>query len=500
MNSIALSMFSEPAAMPIQSAESSPPGGSLFGALVAAVAKGGEPGVEGSTAALDDVDMAQPNSTADMPPPFVVREWLAQTETPPSLPKGLISGLEKFQENEHDPAASEAPLPDSSEPADSEIVVPGDIAALRSGKGPARAANNAPPADDQHPLPAGDSTKILSQTSNSVEPPSVASGEARDIGDPASPSAEPMNPLQYFAGAGWTAPHAKSGSKTGETREATTIPTISESTLELQTRGHIERADRTPPSAAPVQLPAAASSELKSPTGRITDDATSRVADVPKTSSAPEGPKIAQAGTQSPSAGAVDPVSQFSINPQPNTASSNSEGVVAPSQPANVSAATDGSADAPVKLAPSARNEQSPEMESLALHIAARSARGDSRFTIRLDPPELGRIEVNLSMNSHGHAQAVLAVEKPQTLDLLLRDAHGLERALKDAGLELGSNLSFSLKEEGRPTFARDDNQGKPGRTVEIVPSDKANALAALNAPLLEQLYGSRTARLDITV
>lgn len=139
-------------------------------------------------------------------------------------------------------------------------------------------------------------------------------------------------------------------------------------------------------------------------------------------------------------------------------------------------------------------------MEALALHIAARSARGDSRFTIRLDPPELGRIEVNLSMNGHGHAQAVLTVEKPQTLDLLLRDASGLERALKDAGLELGSNLSFSLKEEGRPTFAREDNQGPPDRTVEVVPSDKANALAALNAPLLEQLYGSRTARLDITV
>jgi flagellar hook-length control protein FliK len=233
---------------------------------------------------------------------------------------------------------------------------------------------------------------------------------------------------------------------------------------------------------------------------RVTYESTSAAVDVTKAPKAPEGPKVAQAGIQSPSAGTVDPVSQFSVNVQPSTPPSNSEGIVAPSQTANVSAATDGSADAPVRLAPSARNEQTPEMESLALHIAARSARGDSRFTIRLDPPELGRIEVNLSMNSHGHAQAVLAVEKPQTLDLLLRDAHGLERALKDAGLELGSNLSFSLKEEGRPTFAREHNHGPHGRAVEVVPSDKANALAALNAPLLEQLYGSRTARLDITV
>ena len=140
-------------------------------------------------------------------------------------------------------------------------------------------------------------------------------------------------------------------------------------------------------------------------------------------------------------------------------------------------------------------------MQALALHIAARSARGDSRFTIRLDPPELGRIDVNLTMNSHGHAQAVLTVEKPQTLDLLQRDASSLERALKDAGLELGSNLSFSLKEEGRPTFARDDHHhGSSARTIEVVPSDKANAIAALNAPLLDQLYGSRATRIDITV
>lgn len=483
--------------MPIQSAESSPPGGSLFGALVAAVAKGGEPGVEGSTAALDDVDMAQPNSTADMPPPFVVREWLAQTETPPSLPKGLISGLEKFQENEHNPAASEAPLPNSSEPVGSEIAVPGSIAALRSGKAPDLAANDAPPADDGHPLPAGDRPKILSQTSNSVEPPAAASGEARHVADPGAPSAEPVNPRQYFAGAGWTTPHSKLGGKTGETRESTTVPTISVSSpTEPQTRGHTEQLDRMPSPAVPIQRPADASPESKASAGGTTD-ATSRLADVPKT---PEGPKIAQGGTQLPSPGAADPVSQFSINAQPNAPSSNSEGVVPPSQTANVSAATDGSADAPVKLAPSARNEQSPEMESLALHIAARSARGDSRFTIRLDPPELGRIEVNLSMNSHGHAQAVLTVEKPQTLELLLRDTHGLERALKEAGLELGSNLSFSLKEEGRPTFAREDNQAPRGRTVDVVPTDKANALAVLNSPLLDQLYGSRTARLDITV
>jgi len=505
MDAIVLSMFSEPAAMPIQSTESPTPGGSLFGALVAAVAKGGEPEAETSTSAPDDGDTAQSDSTAKMPPPFIVREWLVQTETPPPLPKGLISGLEKFQENDH-PAAPEGVVSESPELDDGEITESDETAesvglpALQSNSRPSRAANDAPSADDEHPLPAADRQKIPLQTSNSVEASSAASVEALRIAEPAPPAA-PVDPRQYFAGIGRTAPQSEASGKTGEPPRSATGHTRSESALlELQTPAHTARAGRTPTSIPPVQLPADTSSEIRSSIGSMTDEATPRASGVPKTPQTPEGPKIAQAGTPSPSAGTADPVSQFSINAQPNAAPANSESGVAPPQATNVSAATDGSADAPVRLAPSARNEQSPEMQALALHIAARSARGDSRFTIRLDPPELGRIEVNLSMNSHGHAQAVLAVEKPQTLDLLLRDAHGLERALKDAGLELGSNLSFSLKEEGRPSFAREHHQGPPGRTVEIVPSDKANALAALNAPLLEQLYGSRTARLDITV
>ena len=153
----------------------------------------------------------------------------------------------------------------------------------------------------------------------------------------------------------------------------------------------------------------------------------------------------------------------------------------------------------PVKLAVVTREGQTAEMQTLALHIAARWAKGDSKFTIRLDPPELGRIDVNLNVNSQGHAQAVLAVEKPQTLDLLLRDAPTLERALKDAGLELGGNLSFSLKEEGRQGFASEDRYSPPARTLELV-QEPPKAPAALTASLIEQVYGLRAARLDITV
>ena len=234
------------------------------------------------------------------------------------------------------------------------------------------------------------------------------------------------------------------------------------------------------------------------PTARMADEAAkASEADKPKTTHVADRPQIAEPATAPPaSSRAPEALPQ----PTANTATPTPDNISAPPPAANISAAAESSVDMPAKLTAATREGQTAEMQTLALHIAARWAKGDSRFTIRLDPPELGRIEVNLSVSSHGHAQAVLAVEKPQTLDLLLRDAPTLERALKDAGLELGSDLSFSLKEEGRPNFARDDQYSPPARTLELAPSEAADSHPALNAGLVEQLYGLRTARLDITV
>ena len=223
----------------------------------------------------------------------------------------------------------------------------------------------------------------------------------------------------------------------------------------------------------------------------------------PKTAHPVDSPKPSEPNTV-PSARAPESLPPPAANqqaPQANTSTQTPDSVGVTLSTTSSPAVADTNAEQPVKLALATRaNQQTSELQTLALHIAARSARGDSRFTIRLDPPELGRIDVNLSVNGHGQAQAVLAVEKPQTLDLLQRDAPALERALKDAGLELGGNLSFSLKEEGRSQFARDENDTRPPRTLELVPTETTNKRPVLNESLTDHLYGLRIARLDITV
>lgn len=106
---------------------------------------------------------------------------------------------------------------------------------------------------------------------------------------------------------------------------------------------------------------------------------------------------------------------------------------------------------------------QLPAM-AIALQIARNVQKGLSRFNIQLDPPEMGRIDVRMEVQRDGQVAAHLVVEKPQTLDLLQRDARALQQALNDAGLQADSDsLSFSLRDENAGGNARGFSGGEAG-------------------------------------
>ncbi|WP_417768329.1 flagellar hook-length control protein FliK, partial [Stappia sp.] len=106
-------------------------------------------------------------------------------------------------------------------------------------------------------------------------------------------------------------------------------------------------------------------------------------------------------------------------------------------------------------------------------HLAAEVARfvqkGQTRFQIRMDPAELGRVDVELKVSRDGTVRAHLAVERSETLDMFLRDQRGLEKALDAAGLKLESGgLEMSLKnQDGSTAFDRgeggDSRSSQPG-------------------------------------
>ncbi|MGA2054514.1 MAG: flagellar hook-length control protein FliK [Bradyrhizobium sp.] len=88
-------------------------------------------------------------------------------------------------------------------------------------------------------------------------------------------------------------------------------------------------------------------------------------------------------------------------------------------------------------------------LSGLAVEIAANVKGGKSSFEIRLDPADLGRIDVRVQIDQNGQVTSHLTVEKPETLSMLRQDAPRLQQALNDAGLKTDSGgLQFSLRDQ----------------------------------------------------
>ena len=105
-------------------------------------------------------------------------------------------------------------------------------------------------------------------------------------------------------------------------------------------------------------------------------------------------------------------------------------------------------------------------LNGLAVEIAASAKSGKSRFEIRLDPAELGRIDVRIDVDRNGQVTSHLTVEKPETLAMLRQDAPQLQRALEDAGLKTGDGgLQFSLRDQSS-SGQNNGNESRPQRAA----------------------------------
>jgi chemotaxis protein MotD len=109
----------------------------------------------------------------------------------------------------------------------------------------------------------------------------------------------------------------------------------------------------------------------------------------------------------------------------------------------------------------------------IAVEIATRAQAGHRQFDIRLDPPELGRIDVRLDVDNGGNVTSRLVVERAETLDLLRREAPHLERALQDAGLKSGDNaLQFSLRDQGGGAQGQNQSDAPLRNAARLLVSD----------------------------
>ena len=142
--------------------------------------------------------------------------------------------------------------------------------------------------------------------------------------------------------------------------------------------------------------------------------------------------------------------------------------------------------------------QAAPNLPALAVEIAAKSQSGAKQFDIRLDPPELGRVDVRLSIDATGKASAHLSADQPQTLTLLQNDAPALTRALREAGLDVSQDgLNFSLRQQAENFNGNTGEDGRRGSPRNF----SLTATADIDAAAVTAAYrGAANGRLDIRV
>jgi flagellar hook-length control protein FliK len=129
-------------------------------------------------------------------------------------------------------------------------------------------------------------------------------------------------------------------------------------------------------------------------------------------------------------------------------------------------------------------------LSGLAMEIAASANSGKTRFEIRLDPAELGRIDVRIDIDRHGQMTSHLTVERPETLSMLRQDANQLQRALDNAGLSTGnSGLQFSLRDQSSQG-QNDGNQSNPN-AHRLVVSEENSVPAVVAGRSYGRMLGS---------
>ena len=89
-------------------------------------------------------------------------------------------------------------------------------------------------------------------------------------------------------------------------------------------------------------------------------------------------------------------------------------------------------------------------LPAFTAQISRNFAAGQDSFNVKLNPSELGRVDVRVINNDDGTVSTQIRVERSETLDLFQRDIRALERTLQQSGVKLGSDgIDLSLKDNG---------------------------------------------------
>ncbi len=93
-----------------------------------------------------------------------------------------------------------------------------------------------------------------------------------------------------------------------------------------------------------------------------------------------------------------------------------------------------------------------------------KNAGNNNKFRIQLNPSSLGHVDVRMKIDQDGRTRAVIVAERPETLNVLQKDADQLIKAFQNAGLQTNLNdLSFGLQYDADNLFKQAMKNGANG-------------------------------------
>jgi flagellar hook-length control protein FliK len=244
---------------------------------------------------------------------------------------------------------------------------------------------------------------------------------------------------------------------------------------------------------APVATPAKTTESAKSGINSGTSDSSATATADPAAQGAAQSP-----GTAKAAAGADAAKADAATNASPAVAAAPSSHEH--SQPAAAAQTATDSTDASLQttaaiqpqlpaaatttalgpLSVTAASNAPVPVSGLAIEIAASAKSGKTSFDIRLDPADLGRIDVRINVDANGQVTSHLTVEKPETLSMLRQDAPQLQQALDDAGFKTGDGgLQFSLRDQSSSGQNSGNNSNPNAQRLVISEDDTIPATVA---------------------
>ena len=386
--------------------------------------------VDQNTQGEDPVGIEAPRASTRAAKPDLLETELRATAAP--APVSESSATSKASAGD---AAPETPL---AQPAQTRLQSPAPDVEQSANAAPLETeAPTAPAETASAELSAKLSSQTSAQTVDQAPPPPPAQQNASGASGPVATAP----PTSALATAPQRATSQLEDDRAADEPTADTRATAAADTPPPhRTASAPDTPGRTIAAAEALATPAASAPPTAAPAAQPADPAP---APTPPQTAAPETPAAvaafdaaqtpASAADVAPPSVAGDDAARFTVNDGPLSGLSGAS--LTTTSDSGLRAAPD---------APATLHANRNLAAQLASHInaAAISRPSENRLELRLDPPELGRVEIEFTFEKDA-MKVVVRAEREEALDLMRRHSDELARELEEAGLRLG-DLAFA--------------------------------------------------------